>query len=250
MMEMANDTIAALLEQLNEQIKKLNNKLPFLDTSAPSRSTELKDLFTALAKAQAEMPAVAGRKENPYFQERYIDLGDMISAARPSLTKHGLAVIQQILPNEEGQMILHTILSHASGQWIESRVRVIPPKTDVRTLDSYVTSLRRSSYASLVGIVGAGDDDDGEYASATERKTFAKGTALNTTYDPTENKLETITKEQTQELEYELEAYPDIAELVLDGLKIQNIADMPKQKFIHSINRIRNIKRIREGKDI
>jgi hypothetical protein len=101
-----------------------------------------------------------------------------------------------------------------------------------------------------VGIVGAGDDDDGEYASATERKTFAKGTALNTNYDPTENKLETITKEQTQELEYELGDYPDIAELVLDGLKIQNIADMPKQKFIHSINRIRNIKRIREGKDI
>lgn len=245
-------------EKINIKIETVLNKLNAIESICMkgqdrsfkdgSRSLELKDLFAALAKAQSIMPAVTGNKENPYFKERYIDLGDMITASRPALTKNGLSVIQQILPNNDGQMIMHTILSHESGQWIESRVRVIPPKNDVRTMDSYITYLRRCTYAALVGIVGSDDDDDGEYASATNRETFAKGTALNTKYNPKENKLETITKEQISELEYELENHHDIAEQVLDGLRIQNLADMPKEKFLVSVNRIRKIKQIREGK--
>lgn len=249
---MENETIASLLENISDQIRDLEKKISCIDPTSQdsrSRSLEMKDLFAALAQAQAEMPSVYGEKENPYFKERYIDLGDMITAARPSLTKNGLSVIQQILPNDDGQMILHTILSHASGQWIESRLRVIPPKNDTRTLDSYITALKRCAYGSLVGIVGASDDDDGEYASATQRKTFAKGTSINTKYNPKENKLETVTKEQLEELEYELSEYPDIAEMVLDGLKLQNLADLPKEKFLVSINKIRKIKLIRDGKE-
>lgn len=243
---------------INKLFEKILNEITTLSTKIDSalrhnphiktRSDELQDLFSALAEAQSEMPAVAGNKENPYFKERYIDLGDMITASRPSLTKFGLAVIQQILPNEDGQMILHTILSHSSGQWIESRIRIIPPKNDIRTMDSYVTYLRRCSYGSLIGIVGVNDDDDGEYASATDRDTFAKGTALNTKYNPKENQLETISRDQIEELQYELEGWSDIAEMVLDGLRIQNIADMPKEKFRVSINKIRQIKSIRDGK--
>jgi len=42
----------------------------------------------------------------------------MIETSRAPLTKYGLSVIQQVLPNEDGQMIMHTILCHESGQWI------------------------------------------------------------------------------------------------------------------------------------
>lgn len=250
---MQDNTVMKLFEKLQSQITALTEKVTDYFSSGKSegkksRSEDLTELFGALAQAQSEMPSICGTKENPYFKEKYIDLGEMIQAARPSLTKHGLAVLQQILPNDDGQMILHTILSHASGQWIESRVRIIPPKNDVRTMDSYVSSLKRTSYSSLVGIVGRDDDDDGEYASATIRDTFAKGTALNTAYNPRENKLETVTKEQLEELEYELQDYDDIAELVLDGLKLQNLADMPKEKYMTAVNRIRKIKAIREGK--
>jgi hypothetical protein len=145
-------------------------------------------------------------------------------------------------------MILHTILSHESGQWIESRMRIIPPKSDVRTLDSFITSLKRCAYGAIVGIVGSDDDDDGEYATATEREVFAKGTALNTKYNPKDNKLEVITKEQLNEVIYELEDHEDIAEQLLDGLRIQNLADIPKDKYMLTINRIRSIKKIRNGK--
>ncbi len=242
--------INKLLEKMLNEITELSTKIDSALRHNPhikTRSDELQDLFSSLAQAQSEMPAVCGNKENPYFKERYIDLGDMITASRPSLTKYGLSVLQQILPND-GQMLLHTILSHSSGQWIESRIRIIPPKNDIRTMDSYVTYLRRCSYGALVGIVGANDDDDGEYATATTRETFAKGTAINTKYNPKENKLETVSRDMADELEYELEGHSDIAEMVLDALHIQNLVDMPKEKFRVSINKIRKIKNIREGK--
>ena len=57
-----------------------------------------------------------------------------------------------------------------------------------------------------------------------------------------------MTKEQLEELEYELADYPDIAEKVLDGLHLQNLADMPKSKYMSSLTRIREIKMVREGK--
>lgn len=210
-----------------------------------SRSENLDQLFTALAAAQSDMPIAGLNKTNPYFQEKYTDVAHFIQASRPYLTKNGLTVIQEILPNEDGQMILYTILGHSSGQWIESRMRIVPPKNDIQTLGSYTTYLKRLSYASLVGVVSVNEDDDGEIAMVESRQIIAKGPS--TKYDPRQQSFETITKEQLDELEYELEAYHDLAEEVMDKLKIQSLADMPKSKFRDSIDRIRKIKFIREN---
>jgi hypothetical protein len=79
----------------------------------------------------------------------------------------------------------------------------------------------------------------------SQREVKSKGVAINAKYDPRDVTKETITKEQLNELEYELAEYPDIAEMVLDGLKIQSLADIPKSKFQVSATRIREIKRIR-----
>jgi hypothetical protein len=48
-------------------------------------------------------------------------------------------------------------------------------------------------------------------------------------------------------MEYELAQYDDIAEQVLDGLRIQSIADIPKSKYRAAITRIREIKELRNG---
>ena len=90
-------------------------------------------------------------------------------------------------------------------------------------------------------------DDDAELAMVTQRDTFAKGTAINRKYDPREQGGELISKDQQDELEYELAQYPDITEMVLDGLKLQAIADMPKNKYKVSIERVRSIKNARNG---
>lgn len=241
-MELATN-ITLALEKLSIQIADLKKQ----NVTAPCNSDDLKELFTALSKAQGEMSVAGLNKQNPYFKSRYADLTSVVQAARPSLYKNGLTVIQQIMTNEDGASVLHTILGHNSGQFIESRVRIVPPKNDIQSVSSYTTYLKRMCYASLIGVVTGDEDDDGEAAVATERETMAKGVAINTKYNAREESYEPVTKEQREELEYELEEYPDIAQQVLDGLKIQSIADIPKSKYGISIRRIREIKNLRNG---
>lgn len=233
------------------EFKKLQDQIAALkpqEPSAPSKADSLSDLFAALAKAQSEMQIAALDSENPYFKSKYADLASIVKASRPALTKNGLSVIQQILPNDDGQNILHTILCHSSGQWIESRMRILPSKPDVQSLISYVTYIRRAAYAALIGVVTGDEDDDGERAVAESREVYAKGVAVNTKYNPKEESYESVSKDQLDELEYELTEFPDIAEQILESMKIQSLADLPKSKYSASIRRIREIKQIRSGK--
>lgn len=229
-----------------DAIDNLKSQIASL-TYQPSRSDDLKELFTALAKAQSEMKTAGLNAENPYFKSAYADLAEIVRVSRPALSKNGLSVIQQILPNEDGQNILHCILAHSSGQWIETRMRILPAKNDVQSMASYITYLRRYSYAAIVGVVTADEDDDGEKAVHDIRKDIHKGTSLSTKYNPKEQSFETITKEQLEELEYELAGYPDLADEIIEKLHLQSLADLPKSKFLASIYRIREIKGLREG---
>lgn len=232
--------ITELEQQVNDLIQ---------DKKQPSRSTEIHELSAALSKAQGEIKVAGLNAQNPFFKSSYADLAEIVKVSRPALSKNNLAVVQQILPNQDGQNILHTILTHSTGQWIESRMRILPSKPDVQSLASYITYLRRYSYAALIGVVTSDEDDDGEVAMVDERTKNDKGTALNTRYNPKDKSYETISKDQLDELEYELNQYPDIAEQILEGLRIQSLSNLPKNKFIRSIERIREIKQLRnEGK--
>lgn len=212
-------------------------------------SAELDQLFAALSVAQGEYETIGCNRENPYFKVRFADLDSILSAVRPALMKNKLTFLQQIRINEEGMTILHSILGHSSGQWIESRNRIIPSKNDPQTFGSTLSYLKRYAAVSLLGVTVSQDkdDDDAEKDMADSRQIFVKG-GLNTKYNPREESAETITKEQLEELEYELASHPDIATQILDGLRLQSLADLPKSKFLITINRIREIKRLREGK--
>ena len=234
------------LKHLSEQIDSLSR---YSRDIRPSRSPELKDLFEALSKSQAEMPLAGRNSENPYFKSRYADFAEIVRVSRPCLTKNGLSVLQQIEPNEDGQNILYTILSHSSGQWIESRMRILPAKPDVQSLSSYITYIKRIAYASLVGVAVTNEDDDGEIAMVESRDILAKGPTNK--YNPKEETYTTISKDQLDELEYELAEYPDLADEVMTKLQIQSLADMPKSKYMISLQRIREIKMMRNtGKKI
>ncbi len=246
------------MEQLNilvdilSQVKDLHTWLFELSTEIKkktepkyNRSEDIQELATALAKAQAEYDTAPLNKVNPYFKSNYADLASIVAASRPALTKNGLSVTQEVSNSDDGGLWLITELMHASGQWKLSRFRMVPPKNDIQAISSYNTYCKRMCYASLVGVVVGDEDDDGEIAVATSRDTMAKGVALNTKYNPREVNPEAITKEQLEEVEYELSEYPDLAEMVLEGLKIQSIADIPKIKYPAAIRKIREIKLLR-----
>jgi ERF superfamily protein len=240
--QLVNDILSAISDLsilINKNIKSKHN-----------RSDEIKELATALAKAQSEYDTAELNKVNPYFKSRYADFTAVVSASRPALTKNGLSVTQEISNDDTGALWCITELMHTSGQWKLSKFRMLPPKNDIQSISSYNTYVKRMCYASLVGVVTGDEDDDGENAVATSREVYAKGTALNTKYNPKEINPEVITPEQLSELEYELaeDGCKDIAEQVLEGLKIQSLADMPKTKYPVAIRRIREIKQLRLGK--
>ena len=52
-----------------------------------TKSESIQNLAAALAKAQAEFPAVPFNAVNPFLKNKYADLGAVIETARPVLAK-------------------------------------------------------------------------------------------------------------------------------------------------------------------
>jgi hypothetical protein len=241
------------LQQLLQEVRELKAQVAALsnnglNTAPVGRSFQINELAAALAKAQGEMKVARMDSQNAYFKSSYADLNSVVEASRPALTKYGLSVSHLVTTGEEGQTILRTLLMHEkSGQFLESVMRVTPGKNDIHSIGSYITYLKRYVYSAMTGVVSSGDDDDGEAAMTHVRNKSEQGTALNTKYDPRNESAELISKDQIAELEYELAAYPDIAEQLFEGLRINSLADMPKSKYRPSIERVRSIKNARNG---
>lgn len=132
-------------------------------TEAVTQPAGIAKLAAALAKAQAEFPAIpknrTGRiqpkdQTKQGFEFKYADLEAVIAATRPSLTKYGLAVVQQIVNDT-----LRTILVHESGEQLVSEIIVGGPRdyNDIKHFGIMVSYNRRYQYQSMVCV--ASDDD-------------------------------------------------------------------------------------------
>ena len=126
-------------------------------------SEEIGKLAKALVKAQAEVESALKFSTNPHYGSPYADLTSVLTAIKPVLAKHGLAMVQY--PGYgEGIVTMITILVHDSGEWLQSPVAAIPiTKQDPHGATSGVTYLRRTCASSLMALI-ADDDDDGNAA--------------------------------------------------------------------------------------
>lgn len=202
-----------------------------------SRSESLTEIFAALAKAQAEIGIAGHTATNPHFKSKFADLTELTRVSRPALTKNGLAVMHQILPDLEGNHYMHTIVGHSSGQFIETRIRLSPDKSDIQSLGKYITYLKRYSYAAIVGVVTSDEDDDGESLMQASRN----GGHSSPLPVRLVGGVETITKDQVDQLDWELKGHPDIVASILDKMKISSIKDIPKASFFSVLSRAREI---------
>jgi ERF superfamily len=137
------------------------------------KSTEINELITALASAQAEFSAIPKTSENPFFKSKYAGLPEVVSQTTPILSKHGLVVTQFVDMDESGNDLLTTYLTHTSGQFISHSARLHLVKSDPQAHGSAITYMRRYSYMAALGLV-ADEDDDGNSASAPVRQSSAK----------------------------------------------------------------------------
>ena len=134
-----------------------------------TKSSEIKQLATALVKFQSAVKAVKKDASNPFFKSKYADLASIIEAIRVPLADNGLSFAQ--FPAGEGG--LTTILMHESGEWIEETFAMKPVDNKPQTMGSAITYMRRYALSAMLGIATE-EDDDGNKASGTKSEAKEK----------------------------------------------------------------------------
>lgn len=134
-----------------------------------------KNIFVALAAAQAEMEMVAKGAINPAFKGEgkpkgtpYADLADVVTAVKGPLNSHGIAFFHQFIPGE-GLHIMRTVLVHGeSDSRIECDVPLMVDRQNMQGMKSATTYAKRIGLESVTGV--APEDDDGNAAAAAAPK--------------------------------------------------------------------------------
>lgn len=123
----------------------------------------MKNIATALVKAQKEFAPALKDSNNPFFKTKYADLSTCVKAVIDALNNNGIALIQKCHPCPDGVSV-ETIFVHESGELLDCGVLHVPAaKNDPQGYGSALTYARRYSLMAACGI--APEDDDGNAAS-------------------------------------------------------------------------------------
>ena len=123
----------------------------------------MKNLATALVKAQKAFGPALKSSTNPHFKSRYADLSACVEAVLDALNNNGIALVQKSYDCENGVMV-ETMFVHESGEMMEcGKLHVPASKQDPQGYGSALTYARRYSLMAAAGI--APEDDDGNAAS-------------------------------------------------------------------------------------
>jgi len=137
----------------------------------------MKQIATALVKAQKSFGPALKSSTNPHFKSRYADLAACVEAVISGLNDNGIALIQKCYNCDNGVMV-ETMFVHESGEMLECGTLHVPAsKQDPQGYGSALTYARRYSLMAACGI--APEDDDGNSASRrTEIKTTVNESQL------------------------------------------------------------------------
>ena len=129
----------------------------------------MKNLATALVKAQKEFGPALKTATNPHFRSKYADLASCVEAVMDALNNNGIYLLQKTNDEQNGIMV-ETVFVHESGEMLNCGHLYFPAsKNDAQGFMSALTYARRGSLMAACGI--APEDDDGNAAS---RKVEAK----------------------------------------------------------------------------
>lgn len=124
----------------------------------------MKELYSALIKAQSEMRTATKDAKNPHFRTNYADFNSVSEACRDALHRNGLTFVQPTRIHESGITVVVTRILHNSGQMIEGEYPIIcKDMTNPQAHGGGLTYARRYALASMLGIVQ--EDDDGNTAA-------------------------------------------------------------------------------------
>ena len=119
----------------------------------------MKEIASALVKAQKAFGPALKTSSNPHFKSRYADLAACVEAVMGGLNDNGIALIQQTHECESGVMV-ETVFVHESGEtYSAGKLHVPAVKHDAQGYGSALTYARRYSLMAACGI--APEDEDG-----------------------------------------------------------------------------------------
>jgi hypothetical protein len=123
----------------------------------------MKNIATALVKAQKAFGPALKTATNPHFRSRYADLSACVEAVVDALNDNGIYLLQKNYDCNDGVMV-ETVFVHESGEMLECGIVHFPAvKHDPQGYASALTYARRYSLMAACGI--APEDDDGNAAS-------------------------------------------------------------------------------------
>lgn len=125
-------------------------------------SESIKELATALSKAQSKMKTADKASLNPHFKSKYANLEEVWEACREALTAQGLSVVQGIV-SFGSSWVLQTTLMHSSGEYMTSDTPLLlPSSANMQNLGAAVTYAKRIALMAIAGISVGEPDDDAE----------------------------------------------------------------------------------------
>ena len=151
----------------------------------------MKEIATALVKAQKAFGPALKTSTNPHFRVKYANLSAVIEAIIDGLNNNGIALVQVLHECNDG-VTVSTSFIHESGEHIDcGKFHVPASKQDAQGYGSALTYARRYSLMAAAGI--APEDDDGEGArkakesadkDAAEKRAAPKVPVTNTVVPP------------------------------------------------------------------
>jgi hypothetical protein len=129
----------------------------------------MKQIATALVKAQKAFGPALKTATNPHFRSRYADLAACVEAVMDGLNSNGIALVQQLSESDTG-VIVETVFIHESGEMLNcGKLHVPAVKHDPQGYGSALTYARRYSLMAACGIAPE-DDDDNAASRKVEKK--------------------------------------------------------------------------------
>jgi hypothetical protein len=179
----------------------------------------MKEIASALVKAQKEFGPALKTSTNPHFRNKYAALDACIEAVIDALNNNGIMLMQQTSMCEDG-VIVETLFIHESGEMMGGgKLHVPAAKQDPQGYGSALTYAKRYSLQSACGI--APEDDDGEHATKSVQQKQAAPAKPAAKASPPPAKIEG--KEGPWQLKVSIEPqgeFADWASIVMDATKL------------------------------
>jgi hypothetical protein len=161
-----------------------------------NKSETIKEIASALWKAQSEIRAAVKDSTNPHFRSKYADLSSVVDAVKPALSKHGITFLQGIHDAVDG-VAVETMLLHTSGEWISSTMRIPAVKQDAQGYGSAITYGRRYGLQSMCGVPA--EDDDGHAATASTSSRITPNAGAGDDLDAKQKEMVQLTRDKILE---------------------------------------------------